>query len=89
MTFPSDLPVDTNHPLPKRALVREENDRIRARIKALKPGESFFLPCPPDYTNQLWQARIAGVANRLLGKKQITTQQTTENGVVGLRVWKR
>ncbi|MBW8268315.1 hypothetical protein [Caldovatus aquaticus] len=89
MSIPSEVAFEEDLPLPARVAAREENDRIRAALRALAPGQSFFLPCPEDVALARWQTRIAVVANRLLGAGQVATSQCVERGRRGVRVWKR
>ncbi|GGG51376.1 hypothetical protein GCM10010964_43260 [Caldovatus sediminis] len=91
MTFhadPSDLKVEDNLPLPARVRARERNDRIRALLRALRPGQSAFLPCPEGMKPTCWRSRIAVVASRLLGARQVATAHREENGLCGVRVWR-
>lgn len=89
MRSPSEVAFEDGLPLPRRVTAREENDRIRARLRELRPGQSFFLPCPEGVTPAVWQTRIAVVANRLLGSGQVATEQRSEDGTKGVRVWRR
>ena len=89
MSIPSEVAFEEDLPLPARVAAREENDRIRARLRELRPGQSFFLPCPEGTTPAAWQTRIAVVANRLLGSGRVATAQREENGTRGVRVWRR
>ena len=57
--------------------------RRRYPWKKMKVGDSFFLP-----GNEQTQNTVSGAGRNIFGAGCVSTRKTTENGVVGYRVWR-
>lgn len=82
------LRLDRDVPIP---ISRSEKKRRHPEMYVMQVGESFFVPKPPDIDSVGHQKRIGGIARNATNMtgKTFAIYQRVENGVEGVRVWRR
>lgn len=65
--------------------------RLTETAEMLEVGDSFFIPCENENAVVKKQQLVLNYNQRkgMKSGKRLSTHATTENGVLGLRVWRK
>ena len=58
-------------------------------FRQMEIGDSFFVPLKPGEKRVEVQGRVLATARTVIGSKKIITRSVEENGVEGIRVWRK